>query len=338
MKKALLNLPLLCALAFTLLSCAPTNSTKPAHADNARAKTSCPGDLFTEAEGRGRDQNEASDNAKTAIGKKIISLVESQSKSEKRKEKNSEGKITISNSFSDSSQIKSSFTLYGFKEVEPPKQLEDTLYIYRGYVCNSDAARTYLDSLRIYKESLETIKRRKIDKNAFDRAVEIKNNMIGFESILEVLKQMNTSLQKEYDEIYADIKNEYFLEANKKLHWKPEKQTAYSNITFSKLSERIQMEESSCPKKSRDFVLVFSEVEKCGSNSLEIECSLKPSLAIQSCAGEKYSILTTKETITGSNGYSKGKAKENLIENLSKAGFFKEWEKEIKEVMPECSK
>jgi len=336
MKKIPLLSLFLGVFALALVSCASSGSTKSV--EKAAAKTSCPDDLFIDAKGYGADRDEARENSRSAIGKSIISEVESYENTENSKREDSEGRLIVSSSYSAKNIIKSSFKLHGFKEMKTPRQLEDSTYEYHGYVCNYDVAKPYWDSLNLHKEALEALKNQNLNKTTCDKAKEIRMNMLGFQTILDFLKQTDKNLKKEYEEIYAEILNDCSLEASKKLHWKPEKQTAYSNITFSKLSERIKIEESSCPKKSRDFLLVFREEEKCGSNSLEIECSLKPFLAIQSCDGKTYSVLTTKETISGSNGYSKGKAKENLIENLSRANFFKEWEKEIKEVIPECSK
>jgi hypothetical protein len=68
-----------------------------------------------------------------------------------------------------------------------------------------------------------------------------------------------------------------------------------------------------------------------------MECSANPSLAVESCGGEKYSMLKAKEPVIGSDAYNKNMARENLIENLSKAAFFKEWEKEIMKWVPQCT-
>ncbi len=332
MKKALLNPLFLCAIALALASCGSANSPKPAGTANAR--TSCPSDLFIEATGTGETLDEASANAKVKMAGKIISQVKSKVEIEKSKAKDSEGRITPSSKFSTKSQIESDFTLLGINEMES-RQLENGEYEYKGYVCNSNVARPYLKSLQNYRDSLKVLKRQKMNKDVCDKAIEIRENMRGFEIILEVLEQADKSLQKEYENIYAEIENDCGLEAGKKIHWNPEKQTAYSDIAFSKLSKSVEMETSPC--KGKGISLVYIEDEKCADYAMGVKCTLNPSLAIQSCKGEKYSMLKA-EPITGSSSHNKNKAKEELLKNFSKSDFFNEWEKKIMEVMPECSK
>ncbi len=142
MKKILFKPLFLCALALALPALSGCTSAKPAN-----ARTSCPGDLFIEATGTGKTPGEASADAKVKMAEKIISQVKS---------KTSIGSSSVESGgiFSDTSiylatsQIESNLTLFGFKDMEPPKRLENGEYEVRGYVCAKDAAKPYLDSLK----------------------------------------------------------------------------------------------------------------------------------------------------------------------------------------------
>jgi len=312
------------SLLLAFISCAPSNPAKPA--DKAKARTSCPDDLFRAETGMGESISEASDDAQTKIAKGIISDVNYRSGTEKRKEKNSEDKITTSSKFSASSQIESNFTLYGFKEMEPPKQLEDGNYEFRGYVCNSNVAKPYLKSLQNYRDSLKTFKRQKIDKDNCGRAIEIRNNMRDFEIIVEVLEQVDKSLQREYENIYAEIENDCGLEASKKIHWNPEKQTAYSDIAFSKLSAGIEMETSPCKGKGISLVYRGSE-PKCSYRFGFNTCSYEPSLSVRACNGAEY--LRLSGSVKNGIHERPDIALENVQSNLNSAEFWDKWIEEI---------
>jgi len=334
MKKIPLNLLILCVFAFALLSCVSANAVnnvaeavKPAEAP--KAKTSCPGDLFWEGTGTGKSLSEARADAKAKIASDIISLVESQIKTEKRKEEDNEEKITTSSSFSDSSQINSPLTaLYGFKEMVAPRQLENGDYEFKGYVCNSDAAKPYLAFLRTYKDSLEALKGHKLNKDVCGKASGARKDMRDFETILEVLKQMDKVLQKEYDDVYDEIKKGCGLEAGKKLHWNPEKQNAYSEMAFSRLSASLEMETSPCKGKGISLVFKGNEPD-CKSRGGPYACSYLPSLQIAFCDGTKIRLLESPEPIRSFD--PKGEvAMKKLQDKLKTENFWNEWEQEIK--------
>jgi len=333
MKKVLLNLLFLCASALALASCVSANSAKPA--DKAKARTSCPNDLFREATGTGKDIDEASAKAKAKIASDIIFQAETRAEIDKRKEKDSEQRITTSSSFSTKSEVNSPLTtLYGFKKMEPPRQLEDGEYEFRGYVCNSDAARSYLKSLQNYRDSLKVLK---MQKNVCGKAREVRKNMRDFEIILEVLEQVDKSLQKEYENVYAEIENDCGLEASKKIHWNPEKKTAYSDIAFSKLSASIEMEKSSCPEKSKskDISLIYKGTEpECKAHGGPYGCSYQPSMLIVSCGGETLKSLESPTLVRGFDG-QKEIAEKKLQEKLNTENFWNEWKQEIKQWSPQ---
>jgi hypothetical protein len=102
-----------------------------------------------------------------------------------------------------------------------------------------------------------------------------------------------------------------------------------SKAVFAVLSRRnIKMEESGC---SGGLKLSLSCLEKCKPYAVGTECSSEPSLSIESCGGEKFSLLKAGTPVTGNDPHSANKAKEKLLENFPKSVFFNEWEKEIKE-------
>jgi len=299
----------------------PANVAKP-ETPAANAKTTCPQDLFIESTGTGKNLDLASAKAKSQIVSNIISQVESQTNIGESSNE-SGGVFEESNSYSTASQIKSSLTLLGFKQIES-RQIEDTLYEYRGYVCNSDVAKPFLDSLRIYKDSLEFFRGQ---TKLCGRAGEIRKNMMSFETILAVLKQTDRALQKEYEDMYEGIKKDCGLEASKKLHWNPEKQTAYSDIAFSKLSAGIKMETSPC--KGKGIALIFKGAPECKSNGGPYRCLFQPSLLIASCAGAKIRLLESSVEVK-SFDQKQDAAEKKLQDSLKVKDFWDVWEQEIK--------
>jgi len=317
-KYILLSPLFLCTLAMPMLiNCTSAKPTK--------ARTSCLGDLFTDAKGTGKSISEARDKAKANIASDISSQVKSKTEMGDVS-KETDGVFDESSIYLTASQIESNFTLLGFREMEPSRQIEDSLYEYKGYVCNSDAAKPFLDSLRNYKDALEALRSK---KDACSKASEARKKMRGFETILEVLKQADKSLQKEYDNVYDEIKNDCNLEASKKLHWNPEKQTAYSDIAFSKLSANMPIETSPC--KGKGISLIYKRAEpECKSNGGPYGCSYQPALLIASCNGTKLLLLESSAPVK-SFDWEKENAVKNLQDKLKTEDFWNKWEQEIKQ-------
>jgi len=149
------------------------------------------------------DLSQASSTAKVQIVSNIISQVESQIDMGSSSKDNN-GILEESNTYSMTSQIKSSSTLLGFQEIGTPKRLENGLYEYKGYVCNSNVAKPYLDSLRIYVDSLDIFLKHEFDEDICSNADKIKNKIVGWQRILEVLNQTNSLLKSKY--LLADPK------------------------------------------------------------------------------------------------------------------------------------
>jgi hypothetical protein len=193
----------------------------------------------------------------------------------------------------------------------------------KGYACAKDIAAPYLNSL---KDLARALKNQKAGKNPCKGVKETYDKIYGLENVLGYFARLSGEVKTEYE----TLKKEY---QRAKVFWQDDGNEC-SEMAFAMFSKKIKMEKSKC---SSGFNLRFTCQEKCKSSPLGMECSSNPSLSIESCDGEKYSMLKAKEPVTGSDAYNKNMARENLTENLSNADFFKEWEKEIIKWVPQCT-
>lgn len=313
MKKLPLNALLLCLLATQALA------------------DYCQGDKFMEAIGIGKTPSEARGKAKAEIAGNIISHIKSETKiTDSSKEK--DGIIAEAGKFEATSIIESDLTLLGFQEAEAPKRQKNGSYELKVYICGRDAAKNFLERMRLLADSLDILSGTAHPKNkneAWRKTQMLWSEYVKNRSIIEVLGVDNPYPAEEiYSKAVADYKKYC---QNAKVFWQ-DGGNGCSEIVFSMLSKKIKMEKSRC---SAGLKLSLSCSEKCTGSSMEIECSLNPALSIESCGGEKYSVLKANE-VTASSPYNKSKARENLLENLSKADFFNEWEREIMEWVPKC--
>jgi len=288
----------------------------------------CQGGLYLEATGTGKTQSEARSKAKAEIAGNIISNIKSRTKiTDSSNEK--EGVFKESSEFEETSVIESDLTLFGFKE-ESPKRQKNGNYELKVYICVKDAAKGFLEKLRLLSDSLEfaanAVLTKRHKNEAWSKTQRLYKDFMRTRNLLDVLGvESPYQADKAYDKAISYCQNA-------KVFWQDDGNECSETI-FSMLSKKITMEKSRC---SSGLKLSLSCPEKCASSSLEIECSLNPSLAVESCGGEKYSMLKIKEPVTGSSPYNKNKARENMIENLSNADFFNEWEREIMEWVPIC--
>jgi len=167
----------------------------------------CQGGLFIEARGTGKTPSEASNMAIAEIGKRINSLVESQtSMNDYSGEIN--GVFQEASIYSATSQIRSSAAI-GFLQKIEDKRLENGEYEFRGYVCHSDVAKSYLDSLNRYlKDSLEVFLRQELDEDICISVSRVRNKMVGWQRILETLKQVDKNLQMKYVDAIGRIEKD----------------------------------------------------------------------------------------------------------------------------------
>ena len=204
----------------------------------------------------------------------------------------------------------------------------------------ADAAKPYLERQRLAADSLEMAsnaalneKRPKPKKEAWGKTQMLWNRFAGIQNLLD-----GWGIESKHFEPasgnYAKAREDYKDYCKKmKVHWE-DSENECSDAGFARLSSKVKMEKSEC---SGGLKLRFACTEKCKAVSFGVECSFEPSLAIESCEGERYSMLRAKEPVTGSDMHNANRAQEDLIANLSKAAFFNEWEKEIGEWIPQCA-
>jgi hypothetical protein len=138
--------------------------------------------------------------------------------------------------------------------------------------------------------------------------------------------------------LYARAKEDYQSYCkNQKVYWEDKIEDECSIASFSELSRRIKIEKSKC---LNGLKFKFSCIDKCSPISFGVQCSFEPSLEIKSCNEDALylRLLGDGEPATGIDvNNNKNKAKEELIENFPKSAFFNEWERVIKEWMPQCT-
>jgi len=191
--------------------------------------------------------------------------------------------------------------------------------------------RLVADSLGLASNTMLSTEHPKRKNEAWRKTQILYNDFMRIQSLLE-----GWEVKSPYsaDEAYSNARENYKNYCQSvKVFWQ-DVGNECSNAVFAMLSKKIKIEKSKC---SSGMNLNFNCSEKCKTSSFGIECSYEPSLDIESCGEEKYSMLRAATPAKGTNMYSEAKAKEKLIENLSKADFFNEWEKEIKEWVPQCA-
>jgi len=103
-------------------------------------------------------------------------------------------------------EIESNLILVDFQAIESAKQLDSGLYEFKGYACNSIAARPYLDSLNKYSAGpLKLFLTQELDEKICVDASRTIGKMRGWQRILETFKQDDKNLQTEYENTNAKI-------------------------------------------------------------------------------------------------------------------------------------
>jgi len=204
-------------------------------------------------------------------------------------------------------------------------------------MAKADAAKSFIERQRLVMDSLGIVsgtalntEHPKHKNEAWRRTQMLYNDFIKIQNLLE-----GWDVKSPYsaDEIYNKARENYKNYCQSvKIFWQDVKNDC-SDAVFAILSQKIKIEKSQC---SGGLNLSFYCSEKCKSSSYGIECSYDPSLAIESCSGEKYSMLKAPKPVTGGDMYNETKAREKLAENLPKAAFFIEWEKEVQQWVPQC--
>ncbi len=207
-------------------------------------------------------------------------------------------------------------------------------------VCMSkaDAAKSFLERQRLLEDSLSlasntavSTEHPKHKNEAWRKTQMLYNDFVRIQYLLEGWGVKSPYLA---DEIYFRAREDYRNYCqNMKIFWE-DIANECSEKVFAILSKKIKMEKSKC---SDGLKLSFNCSERCKSSSFGVECFYEPSLSLESCDGQSYSMLKAQTPVMGNDMYIEGKARERLAENLSKAAFLGEWEKELKEWVPQCA-
>ncbi|GBU24157.1 hypothetical protein R83H12_00785 [Fibrobacteria bacterium R8-3-H12] len=202
----------------------------------------------------------------------------------------------------------------------------------------SDAAKGFLERQRLLADSLGLASGTELNtehpkqKNEAWRKTQMLYN--DFARIQNMLEGWGVKSPYLADELYSKAREDYRNYCQgAKVFWQ-DAGNECSNAVFAVLSKKIKIEKSKC---SGGLNMKFNCLEKCKSYSYGIECSYEPSLSIESCGGQSYSLLKTQTPATSTDTYNEAKAREKLAESLTKAVFLNEWKKEIKEWMPQCT-
>jgi len=136
------------------------------------------------------------------------------------------------------------------------------------------------------------------------------------------------------EEAYSKAREDYKAYCqNMKVFWQDAGNECSATI-FALLSKKIKIEKSQC---ASGLSLNLSCAERCKSSPYGAECIYEPSLSVKACGGESYSLLKANAPVAGGDMHSEAKARENLAENLSRAVFLGDWEKELKKWVPQCT-
>jgi hypothetical protein len=327
----LANLFALTILVF--IGCASKPQPQPPQPEPAPVE--CGPDEFR-GSGAGENENEALGEAHSALARQINSSV-NVTVERIVNQQISNGKEDLSSEYESRTTIESALANAHDARVAGSSRNGDKINI---VVCmtRANAAKGFLERQRIAADSLELVSNMALNTEhpMHKNKAWHKTNMLWREFMRSKGLLENWGIESPYsvDEIYSKTKEDYKNYCqDTKVFWQDAGDECSKSV-FAMLSKKAKMEKSGC---SGGLSLNFNCYEKCKSSAFGIECSFEPSLSIESCGGEKYSMLKTREPVIGNDAHSTGKAREKLLEDLPNAAFLSEWEKELKEWVPQCA-
>jgi hypothetical protein len=176
-------------------------------ASMAASANPCPGGAI-EYKGIGKTAAEAEDAANRGISRDINSMARSVSKSIYSRLETEDDFQEHDSLFRESKVETYIPNLHAVKNKngKPPYKEENGNFVSERYICRSDAAKPYLDSLEInLRNKLKVLAQQKaIDEKSCSNTREIFAKMLGWQRIAEHLKQLNV-WQKEYEKTYMEI-------------------------------------------------------------------------------------------------------------------------------------
>jgi hypothetical protein len=290
--------------------------------------------------GIGKNKEEALNAAYSDLAKQIsssINVVETRSKNQSMQK----GVENLSSEYASKIVIKANLSNISDASILRAEKRSDGKTQTMVCMSKANAAKGFIERERLIADSLDLLSNAALSTEHPKRKNDVwrKSQMLWGESIKNQNLLETWGVQSAApgvaSEAYSKIRENYKAYCQiQKVYWEDNAKNECSNASFSELSKRIKIEESQC---SKGLKFKFSCVEKCKASSYGTECSFEPSLAIESCSAESYSLLRLREPLTGQDMNSVSRAKEKLMDNLSKATFLNEWEKEIKEWIPLCA-
>jgi hypothetical protein len=340
------NAGLVAVLVISLAGCAPkpvTSNAPPAPVPAAAPATmaevldscKCGGGEFR-GTGTGKNENEAFAQACTDISSQIQSSITATSEYSK-KQRMSEGKEKLESAYN--IQVTQSTELLNAQDVKR-RCLQRDGEIFGVVACMSvaDAAKPYKQSQIRLQDSIELASLFGIKtahpKQKNDARRQVNSLWARMLANQELMKswgiEVDISKAKGFRDAAEDDYKDYCRTA--KLHWKPGEENIYSNMAFSKLSQKLKIEKSPCD--GRGISLVYRNAEpKCDFAGV-YRCTFAPALLIAACDGTEYMLLRGPDI--GSFHNNEEVSIENLQSKLREESFWNDWEDEILQWRPLC--
>ena len=286
--------------------------------------------------GIGVNENEALSEAHSALSRQISSSV-NVTIERVVSQQVSNGKEDLNSGYESKTVIESSLSNAQDARVASKKRSGDKTSV---LVCMSkaDAAKGFIerqrklaDSLSLASNTAMSTEHPKQKNAAWHKTQTLYNDFVKIQYLLD-----GWGVKSPYaaSDIYAKTKENYKSYCqNMKVFWQ-DTGNECSNVVFAILSQKIKMEKSDC---TNGLNMKFHCAEKCKNSAYGVECAYDPSLSIESCGGESYLLLKAGEPAKGIDVSHESKARDKLADNLPKAAFLNEWEKEIKEWVPKCA-
>jgi len=294
----------------------------------------CLSDEFS-GSGIGANESEALTEAHSALSRQISSSV-NVTIERAVSQQISNGKENLNTGYESKTVIESTLSNAHDARIVSKKRSGDKMNV---TVCmtKADAAKGFIERERKVADSLLLVSNMALNtehpkqKNAAWHKTQMLNN--DFVRIQNLLDGWGVKNPYAAGETYAKAKEDYNNYCkNMKVFWQ-DAGNECSNTIFAVLSKKIKIEKSQC---TGGLNMKFNCLEKCKSSAYGIECSYEPSLSIESCGGQSYSLLKAQPA-TGTDMNSEAKARGKLADNLPQTAFLNEWEKEINEWVPKCA-
>jgi len=202
----------------------------------------------------------------------------------------------------------------------------------------ADAAKPYKQSQAQLQDSVEFIALLGLkatypkQKNDARRQVNtLWARMLANQELLKVWgMEGDISKAKDFRDAVEDDYKDYCQTA--KLHWGQEQDNIYSDMAFSRLSQKLKIEKSPCV--GRGIALIYKNAEpECSFAGLS-KCGIQPTLIISACDGTEYMLLRGADI--GSVHQKEDVALDKLQSKLRDETFWNDWEYEILQWRPLC--